>query len=89
MRVLFHQPAGWEAEIVNMDGAVHIRAKAPGSTLPWSYVLTADEAMQMAQILEENAIEARRAAMRDAQCTCIPREGLHTEGCPHYTLDRF
>ncbi len=60
MRVLFNRPDGWEAEIVTMDGAVHIRCKAPGSTLPWQYVLSSDEARAMSQQLEEAAIEARR-----------------------------
>lgn len=60
MRVQFNQPNGWEAEIVTMDGAVYIRCRAPGSTLPWQYVLSIGEARAMCQQLEEAAIEAQR-----------------------------
>jgi hypothetical protein len=60
MRVQFTQPNGWEAEIVTMDGAVYIRARAPGSTLPWQYVLSIGEANAMAQQLQEAAAEAHR-----------------------------
>lgn len=60
MRVQFNQPNGWEAEIVTMDGAIYIRCRAPGSTLPWQYVLSIGEANAMAQQLQEAAQEAHR-----------------------------
>lgn len=59
MRVQFDRPNGWEMEIVAMDGAVYLRCRAPGSTLPWQYVLSHSEAMQAAQMMEEQAIAAR------------------------------
>lgn len=60
MIVHLMQPTGWTAETVSMDGAVYIRAKSRTSSLPWQYVLSSDEAMQLAQQLEEAALEARR-----------------------------
>ena len=60
MRVQFDRPNGWEAEIVTMDGAVYLRCKAPGSTLPWQYVLSIGEARAMSQQLEEATLEAHR-----------------------------
>lgn len=66
MRVLFHAPQDWEAEIVYMDGKVHLRLRASRSMLPWTYTLLPDEAMQMAQQLEEAAIACRKSVERSA-----------------------